>query len=251
MHHAQTAPPTVSLRGYGIAEDSDVHDFHQIVFGLDGQMAMSVAGRESLLDAGWGMLVPAGARHDYRGTVAQNRQLVLDLPLTSLAVPQRLFERASTVALDPALQRVIAALAADPRRDDARFAWLAAARLCGALMTQRGDDRRGAHDAARLDYARIDAWLRAHLAEPLRVGDLAVHCGYGTRRFHQLFSDAFGETPHRYLHRLRLDTALALLNDASRSLTDIALTVGFADQSAFTHAFTARFGIAPGRWRRA
>ncbi|EGC98327.1 AraC family regulatory protein, partial [Burkholderia sp. TJI49] len=33
------------------------------------------------------------------------------------------------------------------------------------------------------------------------------------------------------------------------SLIDIAGSVGFADQSAFTHAFTKRFGIAPGRWR--
>lgn len=231
-------------------EDSDVHDFHQVVFGFDGQMAMSVAGRESLLDAGYGMLIPAGARHDYRGVVVQNRQLVLDLPVSSLAVPQRLFERATTVALAPSLQRTIAALAADPRRDDARFAWLAATRLCGALLAQRGNDARDTYDAARLDYARIDAWMRAHLAEPLRVGDLAAHCGYGTRRFHQVFIDAFGQTPHRYLQWLRLDTALGLLNDASRSLTDIALTVGFADQSAFTHAFTARFGIAPGRWRR-
>jgi transcriptional regulator GlxA family with amidase domain len=105
-------------------------------------------------------------------------------------------------------------------------------------------------DAARgLDFARIDRWLRAHLSEPLRIADLAAHCGFGMRRFHQLFCEAFGETPHRYLQRLRLDAALTLLADPRESLTDIALTTGFADQSAFTHAFTKRFGIAPGQWR--
>ena len=103
--------------------------------------------------------------------------------------------------------------------------------------------------ASGLDYVRIDKWLRAHLSEPLRVADLAVHCGFGERRFHQLFDEAFGTTPHRYLQGLRLDTALMLLCDPRLTLTEIALTVGFADQSAFTHAFTRRFGLAPGQWR--
>ena len=93
--------------------------------------------------------------------------------------------------------------------------------------------------------------MRAHLSEPLRVADLAAHCGLGERRLHQLFDEAFGTTPHRYLQRLRLDTALTLLCDARNTLTDVALTVGFADQSAFTHAFTRRFGVAPGQWRAA
>ncbi|MCG1042131.1 helix-turn-helix domain-containing protein [Mycetohabitans sp. B8] len=60
-----------------------------------------------------------------------------------------------------------------------------------------------------------------------------------------------GETPHRYLRRLHLDIALQLLGDPSRSLVDIALSVGFANQSAFTHVFTTRFDVAPGRCRRA
>jgi AraC-like DNA-binding protein len=91
--------------------------------------------------------------------------------------------------------------------------------------------------------------MRARLAEPLRIADLAAHCGYGMRRFHQLFVDAFGETPHRYLQRLRLDAAVIQLADGRYPLVDIAGMVGFADQSTFTHAFTKRFGVAPGRWR--
>ena len=91
--------------------------------------------------------------------------------------------------------------------------------------------------------------MRARLSQPLVVADLAAHCGLGPRRFHQLFVEAFGETPHRYLQRLRLDAAVLLLNDPRRALSDIALDVGFADQSAFNHAFTRRFGMAPGGWR--
>jgi len=291
-HPGPVTAPGVELRRYGADESTDLHDFHQIVLGFDGAMQMSVDGVGACIDFGSAWLVPAGARHDYAG-VGENRQLVLDLPAASLAVPSRLFDAPRAVRIDAsfgALVRQIAARAgsaklvsvdsasADERSAACvaaiapsaigatalaaptathggdvrlrRFHWDASARLCAALLAQTGiepDD--GARAASGLDFARIDRWLRARLAEPLRIADLAAHCGFGLRRFHALFIDAFGETPHRYLQRLRLDTAITLLADPRRSLTDVALEVGFGDQSAFTHAFTRRFGIAPGQWR--
>ncbi|BAN25932.1 helix-turn-helix transcriptional regulator [Caballeronia insecticola] len=246
--------PAVSLRRYEATRASEVHDFHQIVLGMDGSMEMAVDGNGARIDCGGAWIIPAGACHAYWAD-GDNRQLVLDLPATSIAVPERFFERARAIAIDPTMTRLVADVARHVHIGDARaserFAWQAAAHLCGALMH---DSRDAALDAALdalrgLDFARIDRWLRLHLSEPLRIADLAAHCGFGMRRFHQLFNEAFGETPHRYLHRLRLDTSLTLLADPRITLTDIALDVGFADQSAFTHAFTRRFGIAPGQWR--
>ncbi|MGU7772849.1 helix-turn-helix domain-containing protein [Burkholderia sp. MR1-5-21] len=248
--------PAIALRRYDASEASDVHDFHQVVLGVDGAMVMEVDGVGQRIDRHGAWLIPAGSRHDYAG-LGDNRQLVLDLPAASLAVPQRMFDTSRAVAIDADLAALVAQLAAavavqpDETAGDAqcaaahRFQWQAAARLCGALL---GDSSLAA-PAAGLDFARIDRWLRARLAEPLRIADLAAHCGYGMRRFHQLFVEAFGETPHRYLQRLRLDSAVVLLADGRHPLADVAGMVGFADQSAFTHAFTKRFGVAPGRWR--
>jgi AraC-like DNA-binding protein len=240
--------PAVSLRRYEATQASDVHDFHQIVLGLDGSMEMAVDGNGARIDCSGAWIIPAGARHDYWAD-GDNRQLVIDLPATSVAVPERYFERARAVAIDSRVTQAVAEVARRASGDTPfsdRFAWQAAAHLCGALMHDTDDSI----DMMRgLDFARIDRWLRLHLSEPLRIADLAVHCGFGMRRFHQLFNEAFGETPHRYLHRLRLDTALTLLADPRATLTDIALDVGFADQSAFTHAFSKRFGISPGQWR--
>ncbi|WP_042336901.1 AraC family transcriptional regulator [Paraburkholderia ferrariae] len=258
-HHAPVTAPGVELRRYGAIEETDLHDFHQIVLGLDGAMEMTVDGVGERIDCCSAWLIPAGARHDYAG-IGENRQLVLDLPAASLAVPERLFDAARAVPIDPALTGLVrqiaqraAQTAASPDSGDGRarrFHWDASARLCAAVIAQTGIAGGAAFDAAAgLDFARIDRWLRTHLAEPLRMADLAAHCGFGMRRFHQLFVEAFGETPHRYLQRLRLDTALTLLADPRRSLIDVALEVGFGDQSAFTHAFTRRFGLAPGQWR--
>lgn len=261
-HHAPVAAPGIALRCYGAIEETDLHDFHQIVLGLDGEMEMSVDGVGERIDASSAWLIPAGARHDYAG-IGENRQLVLDLPAAALAVPERLFDTARAVRIGPALTGLVreiaqrALLAAPPPGTHERtgisarrFHWDASAQLCEAVLAQAGIAGNEAFEtAAALDFARIDRWLRAHLAEPLRIADLAAHCGFGMRRFHQLFIEAFGETPHRYLQRLRLDTSLALLADPRLSLTQIALEVGFSDQSAYTHAFTRRFGFAPGQWR--
>ncbi|CAB3789837.1 AraC family transcriptional regulator [Paraburkholderia caffeinilytica] len=253
MSHTAVAAPSVSLRRYGAIEASDVHDFHQVVLGLDGAMVMAVDGVAHQIDAGSAWLIPAGARHDYAG-IGENRQLVLDLPAASLAVPERLFDRARAVTVDASLTQLVHRIAAHATGgaqgddlDTRRFQWDAAARLGAALVADTGTV--AGTQAPGLDFARIDRWLRAHLSEPLRIADLAAHCGFGMRRFHQLFIDAFGETPHRYLQRLRLDTSLGLLSDPRLSLSDIALEIGFGDQSAYTHAFTRRFGLAPGQWR--
>jgi len=254
VSHAVVDTPNVSLRRYGAVEASDVHDFDQVVLGLDGSMVMAVDGVAREIDSTLAWLIPAGARHDYSG-VGENRQLVLDLPAASLAVPRRLFDKARAVKIDSSLTQLVSRIAlrasahigSDQDAAWRRFNWDAAARLCAAIVEETGTA--DAAPAAGLDFARIDGWLRAHLSEPLRIADLAAHCGFGMRRFHQLFIDAFGETPARYLQRLRLDTSITLLADPSRSLMDVALTVGFGDQSAYTHAFTRRFGMAPGQWR--
>jgi AraC-like DNA-binding protein len=235
--------PAVSLRRYGAVEESDVHDFHQIVLGLDGAMDMSVDGVERRIDCRGAWIIPAGARHEYSSEATENRQLVLDLPSASVAVPEGYFERARPISVGLDVTRLVRQIALDSR-DSKRFAWHAATQLCEALLLGAAPQ-----DIRRLDFARIDAWMRARISQPLVVADLAAHCGLGLRRFHQLFVEAFGETPHRYLQRLRLDAAVLLLNDSRRALSTIALDVGFSDQSAFNHAFTRRFGMAPGGWR--
>src|SRR5579864_2650673 len=131
-HHAAITAPTVSLRRYGAIEASDVHDFHQVVLGLDGSMVMAVDGVGQEIDSHSAWLIPAGARHDYAG-VGENRQLVLDLPATSLAVPERLFDRARAVTVDASLtqlaHRIAAHATGSAQGDDLdtrRFQWDAA-----------------------------------------------------------------------------------------------------------------------------
>jgi AraC-like DNA-binding protein len=66
-----------------------------------------------------------------------------------------------------------------------------------------------------------------------------------------LFAKVLGVTPHQYLVRSRLRRAARLLADDERSITDVALDVGFADVSNFVRTFHRAAGVSPGRFRQA
>ncbi|MGO4326041.1 AraC family transcriptional regulator [Cupriavidus sp. 2TAF22] len=244
--------PLVETRIYEPEPDWHRHGYAQVLFGLDGASELEIDGHLHRLDRGSGLIVPAGERHDFLG-LPDNRQLVLDVPPGSLALPAALTGHARAFAVaDSWAERVrrIAALPQAPGRSTSRqYHWQLATVLAGDLAQGLGVPGRG--QFAPFPVAQIDAYLRRHLDAPLGAGQLAAHFGWSVRRFHTLFCEAFGDTPHRYQTRLRLDHATHLLADHSQGLADIALMLGFPDQTTFTRRFTQRFGMPPGAWRSA
>ena len=79
---------------------------------------------------------------------------------------------------------------------------------------------------------------------------LADECGLSVRHFIRAFKESTGATPHRWLLKDRVEQALPLLKHSKLSISVIALSCGFADQSHFTRVFTALLGTSPGAWRR-
>ena len=67
----------------------------------------------------------------------------------------------------------------------------------------------------------------------------------------RLFGEVLHVTPHQYLVRSRLRHAAALLADAERPVTDVALDVGFADLSNFVRSFRRATGFTPPAFRAA
>ena len=100
-------------------------------------------------------------------------------------------------------------------------------------------------------FADILSLIDARLESDLSVAELAGSCGLSGSWFTRVFKQTTGVTPHRWLTQRRVDRAKDLLvRRPSMSLAQIALESGFADQSHFTHVFTAIVGAAPGEWRR-
>lgn len=99
----------------------------------------------------------------------------------------------------------------------------------------------------RLLRAR-DAMDRRY-AEPLAVEALACSIYLSRAHFIRSFRAAFGETPHRYLQRRRIERAMALLRHTERPITDICLDVGFASLGSFSRTFHAVLGVWPSDYR--
>ena len=96
---------------------------------------------------------------------------------------------------------------------------------------------------------RVTEYVVAHLDSALRLAELAAVVGMNPYRFARGFQAATGDSPHKYIMRLRVARAQDLLAGSPLSLGAIAATVGFSSQSHMTLAFQRNLSITPGRFR--
>jgi AraC family transcriptional regulator len=156
-------------------------------------------------------------------------------PLAELVVLGELVRSAADATSEVGLDEAALALAA-------RFV---------AVVTGRRSRRRqpSARDRRRAIEAAL--WLeeRSHDAIDLETAGRAA--GLSPFHFLRLFANVIGATPRQYVIRARLRNAARLLADHDRSITDVALDVGFADLSNFVRTFHRAAGMSPGRFREA
>src|SRR5688572_26294223 len=87
-------------------------------------------------------------------------------------------------------------------------------------------------------------------AQPLDVAALARIAHVSPAHFTRTFRATFGETPHRYLQRRRVERAMFLLRETDRSVTDICFQVGFGSLGTFSRTFRAIVGSSPVGYRK-
>jgi AraC-like DNA-binding protein len=118
-----------------------------------------------------------------------------------------------------------------------------------------GDPSRAVRCAARGGLApgalrRVREVIETRLAQNFELGKLAAIAGLSDSHFSRAFKQSVGVPPYRYLVQRRIAVAMELIRQSRRSLTDIALEVGFCDQSHFTRMFSQLEGESPGAYRR-
>lgn len=113
--------------------------------------------------------------------------------------------------------------------------------------------RKKAHQSQfhRSQIGRAQRYMRLHLAEPMTLAHLSREAGSSSYHFARLFQAYTGETPFEFLRRLRLVTALRMLQeDASASITEIAMCVGYETSAAFNKAFRKALDKNPSDFRK-
>lgn len=90
-------------------------------------------------------------------------------------------------------------------------------------------------------------------ADPLAVGELAEVACASPEHFIRSFKATYGETPHRYLVRRRIERAKELLRSTDESVTEVCRAVGFVSLGSFSATFRGLVGESPrayrSRWR--
>ncbi len=85
--------------------------------------------------------------------------------------------------------------------------------------------------------------------DELDVKALAKVALVSPAHFIRRFKETFGETPHRYLQRRRVERAMFLLRNTDTSVTEVCMDVGFSSLGTFSRTFTEIVGESPSRYR--
>jgi AraC family transcriptional regulator len=97
----------------------------------------------------------------------------------------------------------------------------------------------------------VEEQIEVNLAEPLSLVALAESVRLSPRHFARAFKQSFGQPPHRYHLARRVERAKVLLARGDLSVTEIAVSLGFSDTSAFSTTFRRFSGRTPRDYRRA
>lgn len=99
----------------------------------------------------------------------------------------------------------------------------------------------------RLDRSRD--YLAARFELPVSLREAAAEACLSPFHYHRLFARAFGETPHAFLTRRRLQEARRLLIAGDLPVTEVCLAVGYTSLGTFSARFHREAGCSPSAYR--
>lgn len=236
-----------------------VADLHLVLY-VAGDVTMRTRADGKPVRRRWGpgtmeLMVPGQPIvRDYR-TDAPMRSIQVHIPSATveraaaqLGGPAPDFEALSAAASagDPVVEHLVRALPGAAGAGDL-YAESAATFLATHLLT-RGEGLRlpgPEHSAVRV----ATAIMRERLAEPLTLAQIAAEAHLSVYHFIRVFRAATGETPHRYLTRLRIEHARRLLAGSTLTIGQIAERSGFSSPGSLSAAFLGQVGVRPSVYR--
>ena len=99
-------------------------------------------------------------------------------------------------------------------------------------------------------FCRARDRLREVHDQPMPVRAIAREARVSLFHFIRRFEACFGETPHQFRIRARLERARELLASNGPSVTDVCMQVGCSSLGSFSRWFTRRVGMSPSAYRR-
>ena len=168
-------------------------------------------------------------------------------PVSSLAADQQFHLVANSLA--QLVETATRELARD--REAAKASLVTASQILQAEIERcsggNGFTRGG---LAAWQIVRLRAYIDSNLHRTIHIRNLRAVARRSPAHFSRTFKLTFGESPHAYLVRRRLERACHLMMTSAKPLSEIALSVGFSDQAHLCRLFRQAFGQSPAHWRR-
>ena len=102
---------------------------------------------------------------------------------------------------------------------------------------------------SRSEIREIAEYIDKNFAFPITLSGLAANFGYSPNYFSSLFHKIVGVSFREHLCRVRVEESKHLLLSTDYSITDIAVAMGFPDQSYYCKVFKNVVGVTPGKFR--
>ncbi len=100
-----------------------------------------------------------------------------------------------------------------------------------------------------MQVRRVREYIRANLTGDVDLTELANQVNLSPHYFSRLFKQALGDSPHHYVLRERIHEAQKRLTAGRMSISEVALSLGFSDQSHFSQTFRKMTGTTPKRYQ--
>jgi AraC-like DNA-binding protein len=106
------------------------------------------------------------------------------------------------------------------------------------------------HPQTYRSLANARDFMRYAYACPISLPDISAQANLSPYHFLRVHKLAYGETPHEFLTRLRIEWAKTLLARGSHNVTEACFEVGFSSLGSFSALFRERVGLSPSEYRR-
>jgi AraC family transcriptional regulator len=103
-------------------------------------------------------------------------------------------------------------------------------------------------DGSIAQIRRVCEYIQMHLAADIAVAELASQVNLSPHHFSMLFKQALGVPPHQYVLQARIREAQRQLATERAAISEVALRLGFSDQSHFSRTFRKVTGTTPARY---
>ena len=245
------------IRATWMREDFRRHTHQSVLVGLvtHGRRILETPQGRHDFGPGDGFAIPPGLVHWCAMPEAHSYRVALIAPEHWNALSPQPLTTLRKIAPDTpthdALRRLLACLRwnSEPMASDECLVSLALTLAEG--FTPASSESGALNDALIVErIERVRAWLEQHCTDPIDLQMLAALAACSAGTITRQYAAAIGLPPYEYVVQLRLRRAATALREGRRSIAEIALEHGFADQSHFQRFFRRAYGVTPLAYRQ-